>query len=252
MDLGERPASVRGRVFVLTNADEVRMYKNDRFVRSYTHADSPYQHLYRPPIEIDDFIGDQLEREEDFKPRQARLVKDVLNYAARFGFSHLPPAVMAKAGVLMTRYGMRFDDAYALYVKYIGDWGVRATEFRFDAVRDGAVVRSVRLGAVKSLCLEAEASHTELCEGDTYDVCALRLRMTDQNGNTVPYWHGCVDVEVTGPLAVIGPKRPILRGGMGGVYLRTLSRPGEAVVRLTTEQTEPVELRFRIEKEKCI
>ena len=252
MDLGERPASVRGRVFVLTNAEEVRMYKNDRFVRSYTHADSPYKHLRRPPIEIDDFIGDQLEREEDFTPRQARLVRDVLNYAARFGFAHLPPSVMAKAGLLMTRYGMRFDDAYALYGRYIGDWGVRASEFRFDAIRNGEVVATVRLGAVRSLRLEAEPSHTVLRESETYDVCALRLRMTDQNGNIVPYWEGCVDVEITGPLEILGPKRPILRGGMGGVYLRTLGRPGAAAVRLTTEQTEPVELRFRIEKEKCI
>ena len=249
MDLGERAASNRGRVFVLTNCDEVRMYKNDRFVRAYTHADSPYRHLERPPIEIDDFIGDQLDREEKFKPRQAKLVKELLNYSARFGFTRLPPGIMAKAGELMTRYRMTFADAYALYGKYIGDWGVRATEFRFEGLKNGEVVRSVRLGAVKTLQLKARPSHTVLWEEATYDVCAVRLAMTDQNGNTLPFWQGSVDVEISGPLALIGPARPVLRGGMGGLYLRTLGKAGEAAVILHTEQTEPVELRFIIKTE---
>ncbi len=248
MDLGERPASNRGRVFVVTNADEVRMYKNDRFVRSYTHADSPYRHLRRPPIEIDDFIGDQLEREERFKPRQARLVKELLNYCARFGFTHLPPRIMAKAGELMTRYRMSFSDAYALYGKYIGDWGVRATEFRFDALIGGEVVKSVRLGAVKSLHLAARPSHTVLREGDTYDAALVRLAMEDQNGNVAPFWQGDVEVDIAGPLELLGPARPKLRGGLGGLYLRTLGEAGEAIVCLQTEQTEPVELRFIIKK----
>ena len=250
MDLGEQAASNRGRVFVMTNADEVRFYKNGRFIRSYTHADSPYKSMERPPIEIDDFIGDQLTVEEHFPPQQAKLVKEILNYSARFGFAHLPPQIMAKAGVLMTRYGMKFEDAYALYGRYIGDWGARATEFRFDAVKNGAVVKSVRRSAVTALQLSVTASHTLLRHGATYDVAALRLALTDQHGNTVPFWHGAVEAELTGPLALIGPQRPTLRGGLGGLYLKTLGEPGEATVTLKTEQTQPVTLRFIIKTER--
>ena len=246
MDLGEQAASNRGRVFVMTNADELRLYKNDRFIRRYTHKDSPYPHMERPPIEIDDFIGDQLTVEEHFPPQQAKLVKEILNYSARFGFAHLPPHIMAKAGILMTRYGMKFEDAYALYGKYIGDWGASATEFRFDAVKNGAVVKSVRRSAVTALKLAVTPSHTVLRHGATYDVALLRLAVTDQFGNVVPFFFGAVDVEVSGPLALIGPQRATLRGGLGGVYLKTTGEPGEATVRLKTEQTEPVAFRFII------
>ncbi len=250
MDLGEQAASVRGRVFVMTNADEVRFYKGGALVRSYTHADSPYPHMKNGPIEIDDFIGDTLARAEAFPPQQAKLVKELLNYTARFGAAHLPPQLMAKAGVLMTRYGMKYEDIYALYGKYIGDWGVRAAEFRFDAVKDGAVVCSVRRGAVTALRLEARPSHTVLRCGATYDVAMIRLSVTDERGNAVPYWQGALDVDVDGPLRLIGPARPTLRGGMGGVYLRTLGAPGAATVTLKTEQTEPVSLRFIIKTEE--
>ncbi len=249
MDLGEQAASNRGRVFAMTNADELRLYKNGRFIRSYTHKDSPYTHMERPPIEIDDFIGDQLEREERFTPQQARLVKEILNWSARFGFAHLPPQIMAKAGILMTRYGMKFEDAYALYGKYIGDWGARATEFRFDAVKNGAVVKSICRSAVTSLRLELTPSHTVLRHGDTYDVALLRCAVTDQNGNTVPFYFGAAEVEISGPLTLIGPARPALRGGYGGIYLKTLGQPGEALVTVKTEQTEPVSLRFIIKTE---
>ena len=250
MEIGEQPASNRGRIFVMTNADEVRLYKNDRFIRSYTHRDSPYKHMYRPPIEIDDFIGDQIAENEGFAPRQAEMVKELLNYATRFGFSRLPPHIMAKAGVLMARYGMRFEDAYALYGKYVGNWGDTATTFRFEAVKDGKVVKTVCKTPMTSLRLEASASSDTLREGATWDAALVRLRMTHQNGNTMPFWQGAVTLSVEGPIEVIGPKDATLRGGCGGVFVRTTGRAGQAVLRLETEQTEPMELRFTVETEK--
>ncbi len=249
MDVGEQPASNRGRVFVMTNADEVRLYKNDRFIRSFTHKDSPYKNMYRPPIEIDDFIGEQIRENERFTPRQAELVKEILNYSARYGFSRLPPQIMAKAGVLMARYGMRFEDAYALYGKYVSNWGDAATSFRFEAVKDGKTVKVASKTPMTLLKLQALPSATVLRPGATYDAALVRLRMVDQNGNVAPFWQGDVTLAVQGPIGILGPKRATLRGGLGGVLLRTAGETGEAVLRLETEQTEPVELRFTIEKE---
>ena len=33
------------RVYAVTNADSVKLYKNDRFVKEFRAADSPYTHL---------------------------------------------------------------------------------------------------------------------------------------------------------------------------------------------------------------
>ncbi len=249
MEIGEQAASNRGRVFVMTNADEVRLYKNDRFIRSYTHRDSPYKNMYRPPIEIDDYIGAQLAENEGFTPRQAELVKDVLNYAARFGFSHLPPQILAKSGVLMARYGMRFEDAYALYGKYVNNWGDAASSFRFEAVKDSKVVKTVCKSPVTALHLEVLPSSTVLRHGATWDAALVRLRMADPDGNVLPFWQGAVTLTATGPIRILGPGSATLRGGLGGVLLRTTGGAGEAVLRLETEQTEPVELRFTVERE---
>ena len=251
MDIGEHPAGNLGRIFVFTNADEVRFYKNGAFIRSFTHADSPYKNLPLAPIEIDDFLGDRLAENEDFTPEQAALVKDLLNYTSRFGQSHLPPSVKAKAALLIARYHMSYEDAYALYRKYVGDWGGAATVYRFEAVKDGKVVKTVVKEPVTSLKLSVTPSQTTLHDAETYDAALLRIAMTDQNGNTLPWWQGPVLLTVSGPIAVIGPELAALRGGIGGTFVRTLGRSGQASLTLSAEGAEPVTVHFEIKGERA-
>ena len=232
MDIGEHPASNRGRVFIFTNADSVKFYINDVFIKEYSHKDSEFKKIPRPPIEVTDYIGDRIEQGEHFKKKQARYTKDILNESTRFGMNALSAKSKAKAAWLMLRYGMSFGDAYALYGKYIGNWGDKAVVYRFDAIRDGRVVKSVRKTPFTSLSLRAIPSSTELTEGETYDVAAVRIEMTDQNGNRLPFFNEAVTAEITGAADIIGPKIVMLRGGSGGTYIKTIGRSGEATLTL--------------------
>ena len=249
MDIGEHPTGNPGRVFAFTNAEQIRVYKNDRLIRTYEAGSREYPDLKHPPVEIDDFVGDVPEKEEGFSPLQAKLVRDLLNYAARYGISHLSPKIMAKAAVLMQRYHMTFEDAYRLYGKYIGDWGGTATSWRFEALRGGQVVKTVIKEPVKQIRLKAEADHTELREGRTYDVACVRITMCDQNGNVLPFYQGAVRLETEGPGQIIGPALAQLRGGMGGTYIKTIGVSGNALLTLTDEQGEEIRIPFRVLKE---
>lgn len=80
------------------------MYKNGRFLKEYTVSDSPYKNLLHGPVAVDDFIGDAIEKEEDFKPAQAKAVKYILNAAARYGLSDLPKGVYLAALKLILFY----------------------------------------------------------------------------------------------------------------------------------------------------
>ena len=232
MDIGEHPASNRGRVFIFTNADSVRFYINDVFIREYSHKDSDFRHLPRPPIEVTDYIGSRIEQGENFSKKQARYTKDILNESTRFGMNALSAKSKFKAAWLMLRYHMSFGDAYALYGKYIGNWGDRATVYRFDAVKDGKVVKSVSKTPFTSLSLRVIPSATELREGATYDVAAVRITAIDQNGNPLPFLHEAVTAEITGAADIIGPKTVMLRGGSGGTYIKSIGKSGEATLTL--------------------
>ena len=246
MDIGEHPASNMGRIYILTNADSVRMYRNGLLLHEYTHADSPFKNLRRGPILVTDFIGPRLEQEEHMDPKQAQLVKEILNYSAVNGWSRLPPKIMAKAGIAMTKYRMTFQDAYDLYGKYIGNWGDAVPTFRFEAVKDGKVVKTVERSPVRRIALEARADHTELREGATYDVAAVRITALDQNGNRLPFFNGSVVAAAEGPISIVGTRLVQLRGGCGGTYVKTTGQAGLAQLTLAGDQGEPVRIVFNV------
>lgn len=249
MDIGEHPGCNRGNTYIFTNADSVRMYKNDVFIKEYTKADSQYQHLKHGPILLDDFIGDAIEKNENFKPAQAKGIKDALNATARYGLSNLPKSVYFTAIKMMVVYHMKPEQAVVLYNRYIGDWGGASTSYRFDAVKNGNVIKSIKKEPMTSLTLEAKADHCELVEGYTYDVAAVRVRVLDEHGNQVNFYNEPMILEAEGPVTVIGPTVSGLSGGMGGTYIKTMGVTGTAKLTVRTLQTEPVEIIFTVKAE---
>ncbi len=249
MDIGEHPTGNPGRVYIITNADSVRMYKSDRFIREYTHADSEYGHMKNGPILISDFIGDQMIEGEGYTEAQSEDVKYILNRSAIYGFSKLPAKVLAKGLKLIMRYHMKYEDAYRLYGKYIGNWGDSTKDWKFEAIKDGKVVKTVIKAPVRSVHLAAEADHTELVEGTSWDAAAVRLTMRDQNGNILPFFQGAVHIRCEGPVGIIGPETAVLRGGMGGTFVKTTGEEGEASLLFETEQGSPVRIGFTVRKD---
>ena len=145
----------------------------------------------------------------------------------------------------MLRHGMRFDDAYRLYGKYVGNWGERSTVYRFEAYRNGRLVRELRVSPFEKRVLTASVDHTDLVEDGTYDVASVRLQMTDQNGNALPYSFGAVRTEITGEgIELLSEDPVILRAGMGGLYVRTTGRVGRATLTLSAEGCASVRIDF--------
>ena len=72
------------------------------------------------------------------------------------------------------------------------------------------------------------------------------MAMRDQNGNVLPFYQEPVELETEGPIAVIGPKVTLLRGGMGGTYVKTVGKSGRAVLKIRAGQAEPVQIVFQV------
>lgn len=250
MDIGEHPEGNRGDTYILTNADSVRMYKNGRFIKEYTKKDSTYRHLAHGAILIDDYIGDAIEKNEDFTPSQAESIKKALNAAARYGPSNLPKSVYLTALKMVLIHHMKPERAVSLYTRYVGDWGTESTSYRFEAVKGGKVVKEIIKEPAASIHIHAEADHYELTEKNTYDVAAVRIRILDKYGNQMYFFNDPVLMETEGAIEIIGPKVIAMQGGMGGTYVKTQAAEGEAVLKLCTLQTEEVLLRFRVGIEK--
>ena len=142
--------------------------------------------------------------------------------------------------------GMTFDDGMRLFYQYIGNWGGTVTTYRFEAIKNGQVVKSVLKEPVTKKVLQVITGSRKRAKESSYSVESVRLRMTDQNGNLLPYYQEPLVLSVRGPVQLIGPSAISLKGGMGGTYLRTTGESGEAVLRIEGNDIEPIEVSLTV------
>ena len=244
MDIGDYPGGNVGKIYVFTNADEVELYKNDRFVKSF--RPKGWKGLPHGPVEIDDTVGCLLETQEGFDKAKAKLVKDLLLSLGEHGPSNLSLSDKAIGLTLMKRYGMTLGDISALYGKYIGNWGGEATVWRFDGKKDGKVVASATRCPGEWLHLEVKVSSTELREGERYDMAAVRIRVLDEHGCLAPYAQLPLRLHPSGAIELCGPELACAEGGSTGCYVKTTGEPGEGELRIESSNLAPVTLRFTV------
>lgn len=245
-DIGEHPACNRGKSYIITNADSVKMYKNDVLVKEYFPQDSAFENLKHGPILIDDFVGDAVENDGEFTKGQAKLIKQALNQVTLGGFK-ITPSLAWIAFRLVVFHHVSPSKAVPIYNKFIGDWGGESREYKFEAIKDGKVVKTVKKAAVTNAHIEAKASHTLLTELHTYDVSHIRIKIADQNDNQLYFFNQPVSFEVEGPFEIIGPKVVSPVGGATGVYIKSIGEDGDGKLTISSEGLEPVEISLSVE-----
>lgn len=247
MDIGDYAAGNTGRVYVFTNADEVALYKNDRYVTSF--RPSGWNGLTHGPVLADDTIGCLLNTQEGFTGAKEKLLHDCLVSAGKHGLANMPLGDKLKMLRCMAMYKLTFADGVKLYGKYVGNWGGEATRWRFDGIRDGRTVASCTRAPGKHLHIEARVSSTALTEWASYDMAAVRIRLLDEYGNTASYAQLPVELETDGVIGIAGPHTVTAEGGMCGTYVRSLGRAGSGTLTLRVQGLESVKIEFTVRTE---
>lgn len=247
MDIGDYAAGNTGRVYVFTNADEVALYKNDRYVTSF--RPSGWSGLTHGPVLADDTIGCLLNTQEGFTGAKEKLLHDCLVSAGKHGLANMPLGDKLKMLRCMAMYKLTFADGVKLYGKYVGNWGGEATRWRFDGIRDGRTVASCTRAPGKHLHIEARVSSTALTERASYDMAAVRIRLLDEYGNTASYAQLPVELETGGVIGIAGPHTVAAEGGMCGTYVRSLGRAGSGTLTLRVQGLESVKIEFTVRTE---
>lgn len=244
MDMGEYPESKQERICIFTNLDSVKYYINDIYVGEYFPDTVNYGNLAHPPIIIDDFIGEQLVNTEHFPKDKADNIKELLYAIRKYGRDNLPIKNKLVLTKLVNIDKISNDKLIELYHKYIDFWNWKIESYRFVGYKDGAEVKTVVRNPSKDVRLEVKTGSTELVDGDTYDATAVRLVLKDQNDRIMAYTFDSVELKTEGCIAVIGPSVAVLRGGMGGTYIRTTGK-GDGKLTLKFRGTEQV-IEFKV------
>ena len=222
MALGDLPGGIPVACWVFTNAESVRLYRDNDFVAEFApDRRGRFAALPHPPIEIQDFVGSLLEKYEGLDRAAAPQVAAILNEMRRDAMELSP---LSRARMLSLR--LSAQELLRMYYKYIGVLGSPTSVYRFEAVWHGRAVKTVIREPVQSVRLECTVHNPILTDGPTWDCAAVSLRAIDQNGNLLPYCSEAVQLSVEGPVEILGPSVVPLRGGMAGTYLATTGEAG--------------------------
>lgn len=252
MDIGEWPGGRLGGVYVFTNADYINLYKNGEFVRRFYPDKETWPNLKHPPIVVDDLIGELLESKEGMsKEGSLAFRKAVSGYFAGGVGGVLKPDLVAGLAKMLVKDRISVSKCVDLVYTYVTGWGSDATIYRFDAVKNGEVVKSVTKAPMSEVKLQVKADHTKLVEGSTYDVATVRIEALSKEGNRLYYLNEPVSLKVTGNLKLIGPSVVSLRGGTTGTYVKTTGKAGRGKLIVSCGRAESVTIPFTMETEEA-
>ena len=246
MDIGEHPGGTIGDVWVFTNCDYVKLYKNGKYTSTIYPEDSKFKNLPHPPMIASDFIGDALTVEDGLDPKAAALLTDTL-VAAQTKQWKLPPSKFIKAGAAMVVGKIPFNTMFDIVTKYVGGWGNEQITYAFEGYIDGKCVATVTRTAVTDLSIDVKADSYILRQGDTYDATRIEIVARDQNGNRVPFADSAVKVTVKGAAKIIGPAEFPLVGGDRAFWIRTNGEKGDITVTVDAKGIGKVKLDLKSE-----
>ncbi len=247
MDIGEHPGSLMSPLYIFTNCDFVRFYKNEELIGDFYPDRIRFPNVPHAPVLVDDLVGPSLERNEGLAHAHAEMLKSVLNYAAVKG-SSLPLKYLMKMAWVMLRTHLRASDGYRLFSTYIGNWGGKRTVYRFEGFTNGTLVKTTIKSSVQRPRLTMKADRSTLVEDKTWDAVRIVLSLVCENGNLLPYSNEALTVTCEGPISLIGSPVIALIGGSAGLYIKTRGLSGRARVTVASQNRGECFLDFEVEK----
>ncbi len=225
MNIGEYDASKLPHVYIFTNCDYVELYKNNEYINTFYPDRKAFKYLPHPPIIVNDFIGEQLYQNESFSKKDAERIKSAFYLMIRK--DKLSLRDLLKIGLVMIKTRLSYQKAYDLYTKYVVNWGSESLKYHFKGYRNNQLVCETIKGPSARSNLIVTSHTFELIEDETYDVTRIELKAVDENGNLLTYNHDAIEVQIEGPLEVIGPKQFSLIGGSRAFWVKTVGKSGK-------------------------
>ena len=229
MKPGDVPEAIFNDIYVATNCDYVELYKNNEFVAKFTPKNDLFKYLKHPPILIDEIVGETF-KEDKFPEKSYLKIAHMFSYAAMHGFNHLPLKNKLYLGYMMMRYKVSYTDLVGYWNKYVGAWGGKAKTYKFKGYKNGKLVKEAEVGPSNEFDLRLTLSKKELINEDTYDSLRIRVEHVDEHGNLLQYSQRILNIEVSGPIELIGPSSQSLLGGQLGLFIKSKNEKGTGKV----------------------
>ncbi|HNZ50146.1 MAG TPA: glycoside hydrolase family 2 TIM barrel-domain containing protein [Bacilli bacterium] len=225
---GDYPKSYLNEVYIATNCDCVKIYKDDYFLGEY-HPNKPTAFL-KPLLKVTDFIGNYLVEKYHFTKFDARLAKQIFKQIQKN--PNLPFIFRLKMLYIMLKYRLSRQKATEVFYQLTGG----ANTFRFEAYQKGTLVKQVIKEKQTSSKWLLEADDDKLVIAETYDVVRVVVKKVDQNHQVLPYAFDAFTISVQGGISLIGPALIALRAGQAAFWVRTKGKAQDGKITITNQE----------------
>ena len=234
MKPGDYPEARYFDIYVATNCDYFKLYKNGELVETYYPKRNQFKYMPHPPIYVDNLVGLTF-KEEKFPKKSWPKIAKMFTHAATQGFNALTLKEKLYLFYMMKKYKVTYAELVDYYNTYVGSWGGIAKTYTFEGYKNDKVVVIKKIGPSSKFDLEVEASKTILENKDTYDGLRISLRHIDENGSTMQYSNRVIHVEFEGPIKVLGKEYQSLLGGQLSLYVLSENKKGKAKIKITMD-----------------
>lgn len=236
-DNGDLPESRLYETMVLSNADHLKLFKNNVLIKTHYPRKDLYPSLPNPPFILDTFVGEDFLTNIPFSLKDRKRVARLLNYAATHNFNRLSLLQKLSLGRIILKYRMKRSDLVDLWTKNIASWGDKSPGYDLVGYdKKGQEIARTRLTQTTTTDYLFTCHKDELRNGETYDMTTVQIESTSPLRNT--YDFSPVTIETSGPIQLIGPKTQSLHAGCLTLYIRSLREPGSATITISVQNTQ--------------
>lgn len=229
MDIGEHPEGRLPAIWVMSNCEYIKVYKNNEYINTFYPRRDLYPHLPHPPFIVDEFITDSFNSDGFFKPGDAKKIKATLNYASLHGLSELTTKQKLFVFRMLKKYGLNFNDLSDLWGKHIANWGTGKVAYSFVGYMNDAPIITENIGPSTKFSIVGHRYQSHLHVDRSYDTAIIDLQLLDEYGACATYNFSPFTIVTSDNLALIGPSNTNFIAGGYLVLAKTLTdKPGKA------------------------
>ncbi len=228
---GKNQLTTTKELFVLTNVEYIKFYINDVLIKNFYPSKKQSFILY-PPIIVDDFIGNLILENENFNKKDSTRIKTILLSLMKHNHK-LSTYHRVQLLIFKLKNNLNKKEIEQLYYKYIGKLNIEPTVYRFDAFNDHKLVKTKMTGTNYTSSLFVKVDNDILEEDSTYQTTRVVVKHLDEFSNPLIYTNEVINIDITGPLKLIGPSKLPLVGGSIGFYVKTVGKKGKAKITIS-------------------
>ncbi|MDU2827768.1 MAG: glycoside hydrolase family 2 TIM barrel-domain containing protein, partial [Clostridium perfringens] len=224
---GERDGGAILPFTVLTNCDYIKIFKDGIYIDTYYPNKEKFPNLPHPPIEVSHILS--MDSEIPLTEEAKKEIKDfVLNKLKDSNLTNLAEEDFKYIEEFSERVNIPVFKIMSLVYKLAGGWGDKENSLIIKGFIDNKEVASKEIGELRSMNkLEVTPDDLELSLDKTsYDATRIVVKLLDNLGEVLFLNNDFIEVEIDGPLSIMGPSKFGISGGATAFWIRTQGKKG--------------------------